>query len=507
MTSLKLALYLLLTCTIFPALCLAAQSNGCDGAGNCYIRAGATGSGSGADWTNAYTGFGSGTGQINPSSMVRGVIYYVAAGAYCPKGCTFNTPDSGNNLATIQAATSDTHGTSTGWANSYVGQATFNAPIIFTTDYWTFNGAYRANTGQPWVDWRNQGGYGFQVNNNNGSNCPIASGAAVQVGQFNNNVTANNVSISYLNVVGSGDFSQTCSVIDWGLDVNGYPATTQSFYLGYSYVHDTAGDNVLFDGINGATSEYNYIDRSSEGSSTNHMEEFASRNNNDNLIFRYNIMGACGDTACWATPEASGARSNWYVYGNILFINSSENPVSYSSGDGVFSVFSLSSLTNAYFVNNTISSLAPVGGCGFFPWQGVTTSGVVVENNIWFNCTQNNGPATNSGVTWDYNAYYNSPQMCTNDKAPNTSCASSNPFVNVAQSPGANNFGLTADTTAGVTLSSSLPPGCTPGVNCLNVDMIGSIRGGNGSWDRGALQMSNGSQPPAPPTGLLVSVQ
>jgi hypothetical protein len=505
MTSLKLALYLLLTCTIFPALCLAAQSNGCDGAGNCYVRAGATGSGSGADWTNAYTGFGSGTGQINPSSMARGVTYYVAGGSYCPKGCTFNTPDSGSNLVTIQAATSDTHGTSTGWSNSYVGQATFTAPAIFTTDYWTFSGAYRANTGQPWVDWRNQSGYGFQLNNNNGSNCPIATGAAVQVGQFNNNVTANNVSISYLNVIGSGDFSQTCSVIDWGLDVNGYPATTQNFYLGYSYVHDTAGDNVLCDSINGCTIEYTYIDRSSEGSATNHMEEVAIRGNTSNLIFRYNFIGACGDTACWATPESSGSLSNWYVYGNIIFINSSETPVSYSSGDGAFSIFSLSSLNSAYFVNNTVSSLATNGGCGFFPWAPVTTSGVVIEDNLWFNCPQNAGPANNPGVTWGYQAYYQSPPFCSNDSSGSESCSTTNPFVNVAQTPGANNFNLTAHTAAGVALSTSLPPGCQSGVNCFDTDMNGNSRSAGG-WDRGALQFSSSGAPPVAPTGLVVSV-
>lgn len=507
-TSLKLGLFLLFTFLIYCQVSIAVTSNGCDGAGNCYVRAGASGSGSGTDWTNAYTGFGSGAGQVNPSSMARGVTYYVAGGTYCASGCTFNTPDSGSSLITIQAATATSHGTATGWSGSYVAQATFNAPVRFYTDYWMFTGAYRTNTSSPWVDWRNESGYGFAVNNNNGSNCPnTTGGAAVQVGQFNNNVPANNVSLEYLDVIGSGNFPQACGGnFDWGIDVNGYTATTNTFYLGYSYIHDTAADNVLIDGVNGATLEYDYIDRSSEGSGTNHMEELAIRNNTDNFIFRYSFVGACGDTACLASPNSSGDRSNWFIYGNVFMVNASEDPVAYSSGDGSLSIFSLSSITTLYYVNNTISSLSSNGPCGIFPWSPVATSGVVIENNLYFNCPQNNGPATQSGVTWDYQAYYSSPKMCTNDIASHTACSNTNPFVNVAQSPGANNFSLTAHTTPGIALSTSLPPGCTPGVNCLDTDMNGNSRSAGGSWDRGALQLSSGSLAPAAPTGLAAVV-
>jgi hypothetical protein len=500
-TSLKLGLFLLFTFLVYCQVSVAVTSNGCDGAGNCYVRAGASGSNNGVDWNNAY--------HALPSSLTRGVTYFVAGGSYAAH--TFSDADSGTTLITIQAPTVANHGTDTGWSSSFASQAIFAAPIYFTTDYYTFNGVYRANTGQPWVDWRNQGGYGFAVNNNNGSNCPISkvnSAAAVAVGTLNGGVAANNVTIEYVNIIGAGNLAQASCTngFDWGVSVNGYTATTQNFYLGYSYIHDTAADNVLFDGINGATAEYDYIDRSSEGSGTNHMEEVAIRNNTDNLIFRYNFIGACGDTACFATPEASGDRSNWFIYGNVFLINASEDPVAYSSGDGSLSVFSLSSITTLYYVNNTISSLSSEGPCGVFPWSPVTTVGVVVENNLYFNCPQNNGPATQGGVTWDYQAYYNSAKMCTNDTAPHTACSSTNPFVNVAQTAGANNFNLTAHTTAGIALPTSLPPGCTSGVNCFDTDMNGNSRSVGSNWDRGALEFSNGDPPPTPPTGLTAAV-
>src|SRR5687768_17254029 len=62
----------------FVALCLFAASAAL--AADRYVRQGATGSGNGSDWTNAYTSL--------PASLVRGDTYYVADGTYA--GYTFD---------------------------------------------------------------------------------------------------------------------------------------------------------------------------------------------------------------------------------------------------------------------------------------------------------------------------------------------------------------------------------------------------------------------------------
>ena len=49
-------------------------------------------------------------------------------------------------------------------------------------------------------------------------------------------------------------------------------------------------------------------------------------------------------------------------------------------------------------------------------------------------------------------------------------------------------FGLANDTKPGLDVFANLPPGCTPGVNCMNVSMDGTIYGANGSYNRGAVQ-------------------
>ena len=113
-------------------------------AANHYICPGATGTHSGAEWTDAYTGIGSATGNINPASMTRGDTYYVANGQVTLAASTtnFSTADSGTSLITIQKATDANNGTSTGWTNGGTGtcnssQALFG-PMNFSSDYWTW---------------------------------------------------------------------------------------------------------------------------------------------------------------------------------------------------------------------------------------------------------------------------------------------------------------------------------------------------------------------------------
>src|SRR5690348_11914306 len=88
---------------------------------NHYIRAGATGNGSGTDWTNACSGF---SGSCAISGLVRGDTYYVADGSYGSQ--TFDTANSGSSVITIIKATVANHGTATGWSDTFGdGQAVF----------------------------------------------------------------------------------------------------------------------------------------------------------------------------------------------------------------------------------------------------------------------------------------------------------------------------------------------------------------------------------------------
>src|SRR6478736_3487534 len=88
-----------------------------------YIHAGATGTGNGTDWNNAYVSV--------PEKLVRGDIYYIAAGSY--GRWTFSTSVNGGSFCTLKRATVADHGTSTGWSDSFAkGTADFTYILIYT---------------------------------------------------------------------------------------------------------------------------------------------------------------------------------------------------------------------------------------------------------------------------------------------------------------------------------------------------------------------------------------
>src|SRR6478672_8702003 len=70
-----------------------------------YVRQGASGTGTGDDWTNAYPNL--------PGTLTRGDTYYVADGSY--GNPVFDDPESGTLVITIKKATITDHGTDTGW--------------------------------------------------------------------------------------------------------------------------------------------------------------------------------------------------------------------------------------------------------------------------------------------------------------------------------------------------------------------------------------------------------
>src|ERR1017187_7491000 len=77
-----------------------------------------SGSHSGADWSNACTGF---TGSCAPGSLVRGDTYWMAGGNYTTSFAYpnwFNVANSGALTITIKGATASAHGPTAGWVNS-----------------------------------------------------------------------------------------------------------------------------------------------------------------------------------------------------------------------------------------------------------------------------------------------------------------------------------------------------------------------------------------------------
>lgn len=506
-------LFALLVLCCAASFSQAATTTACDGAGNCYVRAGATGSANGSSWTDAYTGFGTGAGKINPSSMTRGYTYWVAAGSYGSPN--FNTTDSGTTVITVTAATPSTHGPATDWSASYGGQVTFGADTEIGSDYWIFDG-------QSWptsctgVAACGTTGYNLYFHN---STDGTTSGAALII------PGSSNISLKYVEVQGVSNGTSD----DGGIEIQ---CPTNNFYLGHSYVHDVGVDLIqgqyTCSGQNytgtGHTYEYDYFSHNHRGDASAHAQAIAT--GAQNLTVRYSVFHDITSSGCITDPFPGVVNlANWAVYGNTFEWDNSEAA---GVGNGLIGLYGevFTGYLNVY--NNTIANInnpaCQSGVCNspavFVCGTNCGSSGSVnaqVYNNLWWNPSYAIPVMYDGSSSWsatvDYNQAYCPSGGCSyagsfsKQGSHDVFSTTGNPFSNF---DGTSNFKiqLVADTSAGSNLSSSLPSGCIAAESCYNVDPMGIIRAADGIWDRGAMQISgSAASAPNPPTNLSAAVQ
>lgn len=418
---------------------------------NHYVLAGASGTGTGADWTNAYTDFGATAGKINPASMTRGDVYFVGTGTY--SATTFHTPISGTSTITVKGATAADHGTATGWSSAFgvdVTQATWTSPLMVWDGYYILDG----NTGTP------SGGstsYGF----NTAVPVSCASGnTAVAIGPGGS--TVNNVQISHFYLLAcSGD-----------VETNGIylqTTTTASNHV-YSYNYLDGFGVAVFDHSTGVSIDHNYlINAFSSVSHHGNQLDFIDAEVNPSVSF--NRFVNCAGTVCMGANDngstCSAGVTGAKIYGNV-FNGTLTGGGTQAIGDGIIGATSNCFITNALVYNNTFTGTTSgwFQGCVTAQPTCASATGNTAENNIVWNATC----ALGSGVTThDYNSYLS----CT-DTAPTETqgqIAALNPFVNST----ANNFALALNTSAWLPLSSP-----------YNLDLTGALR----TSSRGAYQLS-----------------
>jgi len=490
-----------------------------------YVRAGATGTGTGADWTNAYTDL--------PATLVRGCTYYMAGGTYASR--TFSTAASGTTLITIQAATLASHGTSTGWSNSYAtdvsgsgsNQAIFNGPIAFTTGYWnvTGNGTYTGiGCGSTDPTGYGAGGAGcnLEIKGAQGAN-DFSYCAAMQ-----NNLSActTNISASYIEILGYG-YSSNCgsNTTEYGFygDSNGGSTSNgggSNFSLTNSYLYQICGAPVFSERANTITFDHNYV-IGSASSSANHAEGWADMETSNVTISNNAWVGMEGsgfivelDRGGCANGSCPGAN-NWYIYGNLFWYDNGNHLSCQSGGcntgigDGVIAAINGLITKNWYIYQNTFVNILgyQAGLCEDCTGEGNVNSTWTVENNFWWDNNSSGldvsaAPGCSTcTMTEDYNTvlgYYSGNLggfTGAHDIKVQTTPAS--PFTGWSSSPA--NFEYAAegaDWDGGVTLGSP-----------YNVDPLGVSRGADGQWNRGVFQLgsSSASQPPNPPANVQVT--
>jgi hypothetical protein len=469
----RIFILLALTGSMFAACPDVANSAG-------YVRRAATGTGTGADWTNAFT-------QL-PATLSRGCTYYVAAGTY--SGYVFNTAASGTTLITIKAPTVASHGTATGWLDTFQGQAVFNTAVsadifLFNTGFWVIDGQYR---GTDWIS-----GYGFKLNNSSG----VATNACVEL-------EAANITIRYTECEGSQVAhvnnttwqSAVCGAshqCDEGVQNFG---SGNNFLLEFSYFHDVAEAMFKWATTGPATFQFDAFSKNWSGRSSGvHSEMWAVRNSIGNLTIRYNkifdhrgtgtLVDAGGNN--WPTDNANGPL---YFYGNTLYLTGTPYPV--CDLNGIIHPQNSGWTGDIYIVNNTIADYNGVG-CVDGGGSGTNASNeieaipvfaqnVIVRNNLWFNNSNDGDNFANP--SFSSQTGYPSIRSVDHNEVSGSETAS------LFASEPSRNFRLTRHTAAAgtpIATSGTFWNGSAMVANTFNVDMDGTTRT---TWDLGAFELA-----------------
>lgn len=268
-----------------------------------YVDVNASGSGTGTDWTNAYTSL-----QKAENAAGRGDTIYVAEGKY-NEAVIFNVPESGSTVITVsKCGTGDGTCTSAdGYkAEDHDGQAIFTQSSgsvwAVSTGYWTFDGVTGGGPGS----W--DSGHGFKLNNT-GKSGPLRGFAC--------NTDIDNVELKRIEIQMGGN---TGSGGAYGIISSDYTGDLTGWLIQRCYLHDSNGANLLTKGHDGLIVEYNLFARNYSDAAF-HGEAWTAEYD-DNVIVRYNIFEdnyGSGIIFFKINGTCSPAMDGWAIYGNLFW--------------------------------------------------------------------------------------------------------------------------------------------------------------------------------------------
>jgi hypothetical protein len=205
-----------------------------------YVRAGATGSGSGTDWQNAYTAL--------PSALVRGATYYVASGTY--PSHTFKDPVDGTKYITIKKATVEQHGSDNGWSNTYaVGAALWTPTLKFASSFYIFDGVTGGGPGE-WTT-----GHGFKLSSPDDVMFVMLSDKWADA---SGRVNVDHVVISHVEIEGR---TPAAPGVARAFDATAFGAKFDAITISHCYIHDIGGVVSYWFNSTNVVLEYNYFTR------------------------------------------------------------------------------------------------------------------------------------------------------------------------------------------------------------------------------------------------------
>lgn len=426
--------------------------------GQKYVRAGATGTGTGDDWTNAYPSV--------PNTLTRGSVYWIAAGKY--GDLKIDDPDSGGATITLKKAIADDHGTDTGWQPSYGdGQAEFIDRWDIEANDIEIHGNGERPTAFPW-----NASYGFKVTDPDGG-----STAAFLVHVDGRTIPGRGqrVALRHVEIDCSGNLSNNGN--------NGIRLfdDTRDTLLHNIQIRNCGADALQMEDANGVVAEWIYMHtpRKLSGAHSDGMQAFSSPDPESGTtvpnVFRWSWIEWSLEQQLFWSDLISGP---WDIYGAIFISNpaaasSLTKNTGIKSGSGGVQA-PLRACNNTFVdVNQAHTISAPSG---------------LIRNSLYYNLTS--GSVGGFGLlAHDYN-WFHAALKTTHGEAHGQ--AGSDPFVNY----GTKDLRLAAATQAGDLA------GCPAG---NAVDLFGNVRGADGVVDRGALEFTGAVLPiPGAPSDVRV---
>lgn len=324
----------------------------------------ATGSGSGADWSNQKAWAAGG--------WARGDTVWVADGTYT--GSTLlNIAESGTNLVRIVKATEASHGPSTGWSSAYGdGVSDFSHSATtweIRTGWWDIDGVSGSGT--------NSRGIKVSTATTNSLQAPIA----IYYGFTPSNLVFRSIELSGRGVITTNSGPSSRGFYANISNASGWTFTNVYFHDVYIWASASTANDVMFDRCyfrnSGADWPDGYLGENYHGAGLT----FAGTNVTIRYSVLENMLGTNNTT--YVEPQAPVSR-HVYVHGNVYWSTSASERVSQY---GVLSMTSTDVLVDSVIANNTIVGLN--GPCGISAGNFAGGTNVVVANNLWYDCTVN----------------------------------------------------------------------------------------------------------------------
>jgi MYXO-CTERM domain-containing protein len=407
-----------------------------------YVRRGATGANTGADWTNAYT-------QL-PATLVRGDTYYLADGTgYSGDG--LGTDVSGTTYIYVKkcpssAIMTDPCQSVAGWSDNYgTGQAVFD-PIQID-----------ASSGHPgYVELDGQHEYGIRISFPDALN---VHGVWLNMGSPSNG--APQFHFRFIELVGPGGSTPyPYQYSGCGIFEGGYPGDISGLSVAHCSFHGMQTPvELVGPGVHDVLIERNdfYDVLASSAVHTNVLWLGPMHD----VTIRYNRSHHYDTEGFFLTGYQGGSTStyyNIYIYGNVFYDGYSPTGQNYPRGIEIRSDYTYGAI---YIYNNTCAdmNLACVNNSSGLTGAGDGVTGGEVRDNLGY------GPNSGFGV----GTMLSSNSLTTSD---------SSVFIDYA----ARDFHLSGPTAAGYVLPAP-----------YDVDMDGQRRGADGTWDVGAYEYCVGA--------------